>query len=164
MEAERKKEASRPYLLGQLHLDVVHLVHDQVLESCRALPVHSGGQVVVEEAPLLVPHVALRGGYASLALLKECPREHVRAPRELLLGEGRADHPEVVEDDNRLRAEKDAEHAAIALAQALQALAQIFGVQEGNVAHQGEAKGTWRAGTTVVGKHLPWAGARAEGQ
>ena len=59
------------HLLCELHLDVVDLVHDDVLEPQHALALDQLVAVLVQEPALLLPVGALRGGHAGLALLEE---------------------------------------------------------------------------------------------
>ena len=59
------------HLLCELHLDVVDLVHDDVLEPQHALPLDQLVAVLVKEPALLLPVGALSGGNAGLALLEE---------------------------------------------------------------------------------------------
>ena len=74
-----------PYPLCELGPQVVDLVHDGVVEPRpRGHLDHPG----VQEAPLRLPVVALRGGDAALALLEEGAGVYPGAAGELLAGEG----------------------------------------------------------------------------
>ncbi len=117
--------------LPQLHLEVVYLVHDDVLESCL---VWQWRQIIPEKLSLFLPMLALRSGDAGFALLEKCPRVDVGSTGELRARESFTDHLVRANDHAWTGAQEDAEDVAVTLRQTLEAFAQVTDIQEGDVA------------------------------
>ena len=130
-------------LLGQIKLEVSHLVHQGVLEA-PAVGLREFVKILLEERPLLLPVTAVRCCYSGFTFLEESPGKIARPSRELWALEGLLDDLIAVEDDDGGAPDEDREDVPVLLRELVEGLAEVPDVEVGQGAEEREAGWTWR--------------------